>query len=255
MAVSRFHTGADIINDVSVEVGLDPVVDPFSSGEKAMIQLVRLLNIAGRELVELFEWQILIRSHQFITEELDNGIYDLPSDFAYMINQTGWERRENVPLIGPLSPQDWTYLQGRDLVGSTIYASFRLDQNKFYIFPNDPPPAGLDINYEYVSYNWVADGDVVPPPGAPPGDSDAVETANDVVLYPPVLISRYLKVKWLAAKNFDTTAAMDDFRTAFNSWAGHDNGAVILNAGNKWRGFPYLNLWNNTPDTGYGRVL
>ena len=255
MAVDRFFTAARIINDTLVETGLDEVTDPFSSTDKAARQMVRLLNIAGRELVSLHPWQMLIREEQFTTVQDEDGIHDLPSDYAYMIDQTGWERRENVPLIGPLSPQDWTYLLGRDLVGSTIYASFRFDQNKLFLFPNNPAPANLDVNYEYISYNWAQDGDVIPGPNDPPGDSDTLIKASDIVLYPPMLISRYLKVKWLEAKNLDTTAAMDTFRTQFYSWVGKDNSAQILNAGRQWRGFPYLDMWRNLPDTGYGRMF
>ena len=255
MAVTRFFTGEKIVNDVAVEVGLDPVVDPFSTTERSMVQLVRLMNIAGRELVDLYPWQVLTREEQFTTPDGGDGIFPLPADFAYMIDQTGWERRENVPLIGPLSPQDWTYLLGRDLVGSTIYASFRFDQNQLFLFPNDPAPADLDVNYEYISYNWVQDGDTVT--GSDPllGDSDELVKPSDVIMYPPLLASRYLKVKWLGAKNLDTTAAMDEFRTAFYSWAGKDNSAQILNAGRQWRGFPYLDMWRNLPDTGYGRMF
>jgi len=253
MAVSRYHTASQILNDTLVEVGLDSLTDPFVATDKAAKQMVRLLNIAGREMLELHPWQILTRAEQFITEVGNNGEYDLPADFAYMIDQTGWERSENVPLIGPLSPQDWTYLLGRDLVGSTIYASFRFDQNKLFLFPNDPAPVGLDINYEYISYNWVQDGSVAVP--SPIGDSDSASKANDLILYPPILISRYLKVKWLEAKNLDSTAAIDAFRTSFYGWVGKDNSAVILNAGRHWRGFPYLDTFRNTPDTGYGRIL
>lgn len=255
MAVDRFFTASKIINDTLVEVGLDEVTDPFSSTDKAAKQMVRLLNIAGRELVSLYPWQILIREEQFITEDGGNGVYDLPEDYAYMIDQTGWERRENVPLIGPLSPQDWTYLLGRDLVGSTIYASFRFDQNKLFLFPNNPAPADLDVNYEYISYNWVLDGDTVVGVNDPPGDKDKADKASDTVLYPPILASRYLKVKWLEAKNLDSTAAMGAFRTQFYSWTGKDNSAAILNAGRQWRGFPYLDMWRNLPDTGYGRMF
>ncbi len=255
MAVDRFFTAARIINDTLVETGLDEVVDPFSSTDKAARQMVRLLNIAGREMVSLHPWQILTREEQFTTVQGEDGVHDLPNDYAYMIDQTGWERRENVPLIGPLSPQDWTYLLGRDLVGSTIYASFRFDQNKLFLFPNNPAPAELDVNYEYISYNWVQDGDVVVGPNSPPGDSDSATKSSDIILYPPILASRYLKVKWLEAKNLDSTSAMDGFRTQFYSWAGKDNGAAILNAGRQWRGFPYLDMWRSLPDTGFGRSL
>jgi len=33
------------------------------------------------------------------------GTYDLPADFNYMIDQTGWDRTNRVSIGGPLSPK------------------------------------------------------------------------------------------------------------------------------------------------------
>ena len=250
MAAGRYISNNDIINRVAVEIGLTPVADAFAVEDPAFRQLVNLLTTSVQELMELFPWQSLIREYQKTTEVDEVGILDLPEDFAYMIDQTGWERKENVPLIGPLSPQDWTYLLGRDLVGSTIYASFRFDQDKLFIFPNNPMPAGLDINFEYISDNLiqVAGSD-------PVTYTDKAENPADVPLFPAHLITRFLKVKMLEAKGFDSQKAEDNFWQAFYSWSGKDNSAQILNAGRQWRGFPYLDMWRNLPDTGFGRTF
>jgi hypothetical protein len=151
-----------------------------------------------------------------------------------------------VPLFGPLSPQDWQYLLGRDLVSSTIYASFRLQDGVMRLFPQ-PPPNGLDIHYEYVSKNWVIDQETAPPDIY----KDSVTQGTDKPLYDRTLITRYLKLKYLEAKGFDTTKAQADFNQSFSFLTGHDKGAEILNAGRRY-GFPYLDAWRNLPDTGYG---
>ena len=249
MAVNRFITNNDVINRVAVEVGLSPVTDVFATEDPAFRQLGYLLTTSLQELMQLYPWQILTRTFNFVTEEGQKGELDLPDDFAYMIDQTGWERSENVPLLGPLSPQTFTYLLGRDLVSSTIYASFRFDQNKLIIFPGDPMPAGLDINFEYISRNLisVAGSD-------PPEWKDEADSPGDFPLFPPHLITRLLKARFLEAKGFDSTKAEDSFWQAFYSWSGKDNSAPILRVGNYGRGYPYLNMWRNTPDTGYGFV-
>jgi hypothetical protein len=54
-------------------------------------QLRGLLDSAGQELVELYEWVGLRRAWE-ITTVADQNEYDLPDDFAYMVNQTGWDR-------------------------------------------------------------------------------------------------------------------------------------------------------------------
>ncbi len=136
-------TAGGILNRVAAEVGLTPSIDPYSDSDPAYVQLQHLLNIAGEELATMFPWEQLQKEHTITTSSLDSGDYALPSDFNYMIPQTGWERAQNVPLFGPLSPQDWQYLLGRGLVNQTIYASFRLKTGYFSIFPQ-PPPDALD---------------------------------------------------------------------------------------------------------------
>ena len=245
MAGNTFTTANNILNRVAAEIGQQPVADAYSSQDPLFIQMQYLLNTAGEELVYLYEWETLNKQATFTTQIGDSGDYDLPDDFAYMINQTGWVRNQNVPLMGPLSPQDWQYLLGRNLVSSTIYASFRQQENLLRLFPQ-PPPEGLDIAYEYISKNWVND-----PTLGPGVYTDAVTKTTDIVLYDKTLISRYLKVKILESKGFDTTKAQDDFNQIFMSLTGNDKGAPILNMG-RWGAFPYLDAYRNVPDTNYG---
>jgi len=245
MPITTVTNANTILNRVAAEVGLAPVTDPYASKDPSFIQMTYLLNTAGEELVQAHAWELLTKEHTITTTvPPDSGDYPLPDDFLYMINQTGWERSQNVPLAGPLSPQDWQFLLGRDLVTSTIYASFRLNEGQFKIFPQ-PPPNGLDIHFEYVSKNWVSDGAVSPT------YTDEVQVGSDVPLYDKTLISRYLKMKFLEAKGFDSTKAQDDFNQTFSFLTGLDKGAEILYAGGN-RGFPYLNIWRNLPDSGYG---
>jgi len=247
MATSRFQSINDIVNHVAVEVGMTKVVDVFSSADPAFVQLTTLLTTCVQELMEMYDWQILTRSYSYTTGVGETGDLALPSDFDAMIPQTGWERSENVPLIGPLSAQDWTYLLGRDLVGSTIYASFRLDQNQFRIFPNDPMPAGLNINFEYTSRNLIQIA------AAPTTYTDTATTGADVVMFSPHMIRSMLKMKFLEAKGFDSMKASDSFWAAFQANTGKDNSAPILTAGG-FRGMvPYLDAYRNIGDSGYGR--
>ena len=243
--MARLSSANGIINRAALEVGLLPTIDPVASSDESFIQLTGLLTSAGQELVELHPWQILRGVYEFKTEEDDTGDYDLPEDFAYMIDQTGWEHSARVAMGGPLSPQDWTYLAGRDLISQSIYASFRLVDNKFDIYPQDPVPAGLDINFEYISRNWVQEQNEGP-------EKDLVTIGTDIVKYEPILIIKFLKCKFLEAKGFDPSSARLEFENMMNSRTGKDTGAPILSASNNSRGFPYLHPYYNTSDTGYG---
>ena len=238
-------TANQILNQVAAEVGVQPAADPFSSIDPQFVQMRYLLNAAGDELVTLHPWEVL-QSEAFVdVPDVDPpGEYALPDDFAYMINQTGWERNENVPLFGPLSAQDWQYLLGRDLVTSTIYASFRLNEGVLKLFPPDHP--GLQVYYEYVSNRWVRSAD------DPSVFTDQVLAGGDTPVYHRNLISRYLKVKYYEARGLDTSAAQASFNQQFLFMTGQNEGGEVLNAGRVRRGFPYLDSFYNTPDSGYG---
>jgi hypothetical protein len=241
--MARVFTAKQVIDRAALEVGLEPLTDPISSTDQNFIQLTGLLNSAGQELVELWPWEVLVSDFEITTAAEDTGTYPLPADFSYMIDQTGWDRSNNVAIAGPLSAQDWTYLKGRDLVNQTIYASFRLFKGEFNIFPQ-PPPVDLEISFEYISRNWAASAGGLP--------QDSVALSSDFVLYEPILIIKYLKCKWLEAKGFDSSSARLEFDNMFLSRTGKDVGAEIVSAGRNRRGYPYLNPLYNTPDTGFG---
>ena len=193
-----------------------------------------------------------MREYTFVTDDRDPQSYPLPDDFKYMIDQTGWMQDQNIPLGGPLSVQDWAYLQGRDLVSSTIYASFMLNEGVLKLFPyQDMVLQDQTISYWYMSENWVC-----------PAGSDNLDTcmteatrADDVILIPDPIPMLYLKSRFLGAKGMDTTAADAEFSDAFLALSGMNKSAPILSAGGMYRGefgMPYLNTWRNAPDTKYG---
>jgi len=245
MAISKLATANDLLNRVAAEVGVAPVADPYSSQDPIFVQMRYLLNTAGEELVQAYPWEFLTATHQINTLGSDTGNYPLPDDFGYMINQTGWEQKENVPLAGPLSAQEWTYLQGRGLAQNTLYANFRIADGTFNMFPQ-PPPNGLEITFEYITANWVRDNTT-----NPVSYKQEVTQGSDTPLYDKTLVSRYLKLKYLQAGGFDAQNAQSDFNQTFNFITGQEKGAAIVNAGRGARGYPYLSMWN-VPATGYG---
>jgi len=246
MAVSRYIPAADIINRAAVECGLEPSADVFADTNPSFVQLRNLITTCGQDLTESYPWEILRREHNIVTAvPPDDGVYDLPDDFGYMIPQTGWERAENVPLGGPLSPQQWSYLLGRDLVSFTIYASFRIMENKFNIFPQ-PPPDGLDIFFEYISREWVASAS-----GGGTPDGDTVTRNDDIVLFKPVMIVQYLRFKFLDAKGFSSASAGAAFAKAWEAATEGNKSAPVLNAGRRAAGIHYLDF-RNIPNTNYG---
>lgn len=247
----RYDTAANIINAAASECGLTAVSDPYASSDPAFIQLRNILASCGREMLGLFQWNKLITSYSINTTTTPanpplSGKYDLPADFAYFIDQTGWSPVSGgfgLPLGGPLSEQDWTYLVATNLASSTVYVSFKMSQGQFQVLPS-PPPANTAITFSYLSRYWVA------VTGSTTGSKDAPTLSSDVILYEPILITKFLKLRFLEAKGFDTTAAVGQFLTMFESWTGRDVSAPILRMARRYV-FPYLG-WRNIPETNYG---
>lgn len=234
-----------IINATAVEVGLAPAADVLATADKSFRQLRYLMDAAGQELVLLHQWTELEEEHAITTDAADSGDYALPTDFAYMIPQAGWDRTNRTPMQGPLSAQDWQYLKGRNLSAQTIYVTFRLKQGKFHVYPDDPVPDALDLRFEYIRNTWLEKFD------EETTKYTAINATTDIVLYPPILMRKLLKTKFLEAKGFDSQKARDDFLLAWEAATGQDGSAPILNAGSR-RGFPLLDIYRNTPDTNYG---
>ncbi len=241
----RYIAAEDVIERAAIEVGLTPPSDIFASTDPSFVQLRNLITSCGQDLVESHEWDYMRREHSILTSDTDDGDYDLPADFGYMINQTGWDRTNRLPVTGPLSPQQWSYLKGRNLVNSTIYVSFRIMENKFNVYPDNPVPDGLDINFEYMSRDWVI------PISDPDTFEDTVQANGDIVLFKPVMIVQYLKYKFLDAKGFDSQSALQAFTASYMKASGRDKGAPILSAGMGINRIPLLN-YRNIPYTNFG---
>lgn len=239
--MSRQLTANEVINRAAVQVGLRKVQDPVGSTDDQSVQLVELLNSAGQELVELNPWEVLQGDISINTKEGDTGEYDLPSDYAYMVNQSAWDWTNSLPVAGPLSEQDVAYLEGRDLISTSIYFAYYLSGGQLNLFPK-PPTVGTNLRFKYIKRNWAqatAGGEF----------KDEITVGTDVVLYEPVMIVNYLKLKWRQAKGFDTRQEALDFENMFLSRQARDKGAKVLNAGNSGHGVPYIDPWRNIADS------
>ena len=239
--MARFLTANEVINRAAIGVGLRKVDNPVGSTDDQSVQLLELLNTAGQDLVELNDWQTLKGEIAILTKEGDTGCYDLPADYSHLVDQTGWDHTNSVPITGPLSEQDVAYLEGRDLIANSIYNAYYVKNDQLCLFPA-PPTIGQDLRWKYIKRTWcqaTANGEF----------KDAVTVGTDVIHYEPAMIVAFLKLMWREAKGFDTTAAATKFATTFLSRQGKDEGAGVLNAGGGGRGIPYITPLRNTTDS------
>lgn len=246
-----YDTAAEIINSAAVECGLNTVADPFGSAAPEMVQLRTLLTNCGRELYNKMQWQQFQKNASYDTStDVIPGTtneFALPDDFAYLTNQTGWTPNNlglGLPLGGPYTEQQWDAIVAQNLAASTIYLGFKISAGTFQVLP-DPPPANTGITFGYMSRNWVWVG------GTGTDYATQVTQSTDVVMFEPIMVVKMLAMRYKQAKGFDASASTEQFTAAWNSAASLNKPAPVLNMGTGML-FPLLNIWTNTPPTGYG---
>lgn len=247
--MAQYDNAADVINAAANECGIASVADPYGSQAVEMIQLRGLLSQCGRELYAMYQWEEFTTRTSFSTGAIPvaTGLYALPADFGYFINQTGWTPVSGgfgVPLIGPLSEQVWAAVLSSGLSSTTLYIAFKIAKRQINVLPA-PAPANITIGYTYQSRYWVQD--VIS--GLPSKDSPTLST--DTILYESIMISKMLALRYKQAKGLDANASMEQFNSMFATFTGVNSPSPILSL-TTVKAFPFVNMWSNLPPTGYG---
>ena len=247
--VTRYETAQSIMATCAASVGLTPPADIFNSAEATWIQMTYLFNLAGQHLVMENAWQRTKKDWAITTDDTvttplqSEGKYDLPADFAYLINNTGWDTTNDLPLGGALTDMQFTHLVGIDQTDNTFNVNFQINDNQLWLYPQ-PPANGIVIKFRYVSRLWL---EVVS--GTDYADR-MTSGANVCMLDALTLISR-LKYEWLNAKGFPSSVAKKDAENTFNLITGRDSGAQIISLSRGRQGIHFLDA-RNFSDTGFG---
>ena len=144
--------------------------------------------------------------------------YPLPSDWSKPLNDTGWDRTNRWPLLGPKTPQEW-----QSFKSGIVYAGprerFRILNNSLAI--NPPPPNALTFALEYISSGWVVDYN---------GGTNKTRYTNDAdtTIFRDSLLITGLKSMWKAAKGLDASFDLAEFRSILESDKAQDRGASTL---------------------------
>jgi len=248
-ALNRYQSAGTLITNVGVEVGLPKIGDPFATTDPQYIRLITLMNTAGNELLDLYPWCRLQNRYAFVTVadplalntcQLD---YPLPEDWNAMLDQTMWKKGGLYPGF-PISIQSWQYLANVQ-AAITIQVIFMERMGLISVAPGTA--IGLSVNMMYESRGWVRQQNNLT------YLADNVQDTADIVVHDPLMISRYLKMKFLEAVGFDTQKATDDFNLVLENRMSKDRSAPILNTGRPGAIGPYRLIDGfNAPQTGFG---
>lgn len=215
----NYWSALDIVKQVSGELGLVPPTTMFGTDDVQAIQMLALLNSAGNELLLYYPWEQFVRVWEFPTVTGQDA-YPLPPDWAYFVDQTQWDQTNHWPLLGPKSPQEWSWLKG-GLLQAAPRMRYRVYQDKFFVHPV-PGSTSFTFRMEYLTRMWclnVKAGNV---------EGDLIKDDGDTVIYEPWMIIKFIKLKFYELKGFDATGVRSDFMRIFQSLTGKDRGAPKL---------------------------
>ena len=235
-----------IVQNVAGMVAFPVPTDPAGSTDPAVQQMVQACNMAGIELLSMYDWQELVKSFDInITADTPGQkekAFALPDDFFDWIDQTNWNATNQLPSLGPVSPQMWQQLLVRTTL-PTLSFYWQVRDSRLYVLA--PPSSTQVMKFFYLSQAWVVDADNATI------TKNRVQKNGDTVLLDATLVTLYTRVKWLEMKGLDSSAAMRDFQVAFENRKGAEKGAPVLSMARDFR-FPYIQPLSSTPDTGYG---
>lgn len=235
-----------IVQNMAAMVGYPVPADPAGSTDPAVIQMVQAVNMAGIELLSMYDWQELVKYHNLnivaATPNIREQAFALPDDFYDWLDQTNWNATNQFPSLGPVSPQMWQQLLIRTTL-PTLSFYWQVRDNMIYVLA--PPSTTQVMKFFYLSAGWVRDAD------DPTLYKNRMTKNGDTALLDAPMLTYFSRTKWLEMKGLDSSAALRDFHVLYENRKAAKKGAAVLSMARDFR-IPYIQPLTNTPDTGYG---
>lgn len=192
----------------------------INNTDQIVTQLHGYVNEAGKDLVIRHDWERLKSEFTHTTtaaEDQGNVTTVIGADFAYIVNDTFWNRSTDRRITGPLTPQDWQREKASSIV--TVDPRYRIRGGKLLIAPT--PSAGDTIAGEFVSKNWVSNaaGDTF---------SDSMTADTDLSLIDEELVTLSAHWRILQAKSLDYSEPFRKYELRLATYTGRDGGKGAL---------------------------
>ena len=230
-------TALTLIGKACARLGVTVPGAVFSSTDTQVIQLRNLMNQEGQELGTRHPWTALTTEKTFTTVATSIQTSAIPSDMAWYINDTMWNRTTDQKVRGPLTSQEWQ--QEQAISTAVIYPSFRFRGGDLLMLPT--PTAGQTVAYEYISLNWAETSG---------GSGLSAMTADtDVGILDEGLITLGVICRFLQAKGLDYAEAFRTYQMEVNKAVARDGGSKTYLIGGGYT--PYY--YGNIPDGGWNQ--
>lgn len=193
----------------------------IGSSDKQVLQIRALLEKEGIELRKRGAWEGVTfeATHTTIASEDQGAMTTIAgAGYDYIKNQTIWDRTDNLPVLGPISSQDWQMLKGMDTTSPRY--QYRVRGGNLLVNPT--PTAGNTWAFEFVSKFWItATGGT-----APTKTFFTVDT--DEVALPDEIVTLGLEWRWTAEKGLDYAESFRSYEFMVKDALGRDGGKPVL---------------------------
>lgn len=211
----------ELVQDAADRIGITRPTSVIGSSDPGARMLLQCAQAEGRELARRHAWQGLTFEKTFVSVASESQTDALPSDFDRIVQDTFWNRTQQWPIGGPMTPQDYADLVARGV--NPMHSVFRIRGNAILLAP--APAAGETMAYEYVSKFWAGtSGSITPTLAAFSGDTDIPYLDDEIMRLG--IVWRYKK-----GKGFEYGEDFNSYEMAVAQLSGRDGGRKILRMG------------------------
>ncbi len=202
-----------LIQDLCTRSGLGKPSAVVGASDRQSQQLLGLANELVEELVNLYPWQELVSTADWVSTgvQLQGDIETLAPDGLLEIrNETFFDLTQRIQVFGPLSNTNWQ--ARRALPATGPYYQYRIMQG--FLYTNPAVPAGHNLSFEYKSSYAVIDSS---------GARKAAFTNDaDTCVFADMLMLAGLRWKWRQEKRLDFASDQARFLQMARELSGAD---------------------------------
>jgi hypothetical protein len=210
-----------IIQDVCTEVGIATPVVAVTSTDPTILQMTLLAMRSGNDLQRRWTWLAMKQEvPSTFTGDGTTTLFTFPAGFWSLQDSDVFTSSvyPTIPLRGPINDDDLLQLKALPfLVTPAVWRRVLVNQVEFY----PAPAAGEIISYVYGSKQWIFSA-----LGAAQSrwllDTDTSIISED-------LITLHTIWRWKRAKGLDYSEEFRTAESAFDSEAGGENQARVIN--------------------------
>ena len=185
-----------------------------------ILQMLRLLEEEGNDLSRRGAWHGITfeATHTSLAAEDQGALTSIATNGFRDIKQgTLWDRTNKLPILGPLSDQEWQTVKAMTTAGPRY--QYRIRGGNLLINPT--PTAGYTWAFEYVSKYWMLgiDGTTY---------KQYATLDSDTILLPEDLIIMGLRWRWKKEKGFDYAEDFATYETQVKDALGRDGAKKVL---------------------------